>query len=166
MLNEQEGKFISDFIHDCLNSTYSKRVRPSDRGDYAHDIYLKVDSNFNKYDSTKGTLTQWVGRIIKNYIIDQERKKSPINFYDDLSFHGEPNNDYDFDADELFQDRLTHLYKILGQETVENREMFEDFYFTGLSNNEIAKKYHKSESVQAMRRKRFKERVRRTYPSR
>jgi RNA polymerase sigma factor (sigma-70 family) len=163
MLNEQEGKFISDFIHDCLNSTYSKRVRPSDRGDYAHDIYLKVDSNFNKYDSTKGTLTQWVGRIIKNHIIDQERKKSPINYYDDLSFHGEPNNDYDFDADELFQDRLSHLYDELDKETDLNRMILEDFFFNGLSDNEIAKKHHQSEKGHAMRRRRFKNRVERTY---
>ena len=163
MLNEQESKFISDFIYECLNSSYSKRVRHCNRGDYAHDIFLKVHSKFYKYDPAKGTLKQWVGRIIKNYIIDQERKNPPINYYDDLSFHGEKVNDYDFDADELFQDRLTHLHKMLGQETVENREMLEDFYFNGLSNNEVAKKYHQSESVQAMRRKRFKERVRRTF---
>jgi RNA polymerase sigma factor (sigma-70 family) len=163
MLNEQEGKFISDFIHDCLNSTYSKRVRPSDRGDYAQDIFLKVHSKFYKYDPSKGTLKQWVGRIIKNYIIDQERKNPPINYYDDLSFHGEKVNDYDFDADELYQDRLTHLHEMLSQETVENREMLEDFYFNGLSDNEIAKKHHQSEKGHAMRRRRFKNRVERTF---
>jgi len=166
MLNEQEEKYISSFIHDCLNSTYSKRVRPSDRGDYAHDIYLKVDSNFNKYDSTKGTLKQWVGRIIKNHIIDQERKTKRIYYFDDLSFHGEPDNGYDFDSDELYQDRSAHVNYMLGQETVENRKMLEDFYFKGLSNNEIARIYHQSEKVQAMRRKRFKEKARRTFPSR
>ena len=163
MLNQEEAGFINDFINECLNSTYSKRVRPNDRRDYAHDIYLKVNLKFDKYEPTKGTLKQWVGRIIKNHIIDQERKPSRVHFYDDLSYHGEPDNDYDFDADQLFQDRLTHLHKMLGQETVENREMLEDFYFNGLSNNEIAKKYRQSESVQAMRRKRFKERVKRTF---
>lgn len=163
MLTRQEVEFINVFILTCLNTTYSKRVTPSNREDYKQDILIKVILQYHRYDPAKGTVKQWVGRIIKNYIIDQERKNPPINYCDDLSFHGEKENEYDLDADKLYQDRLTHLNDMLDEESEENREMLKDFYLNGLSNHEIARIYHQSESVLAMRRKRFKERVRRTY---
>lgn len=166
MMTRQEVEFINAFILTCLKTTYSNRVSPSNREDYKQDIIIKVIQQYHRYDPNKGTLKQWVGRIIKNHIIDQERKNPPINYYDDLSFHGELDNTYDLDTDELYQDRLIHLIDMLDQESEENREMLKDFYLNGLSNHEIARIYHQSESVLAMRRKRFKERVRRTYRNR
>jgi RNA polymerase sigma factor (sigma-70 family) len=163
MLSRQEIEFINAFIVRSLNSFYSKRVTASNRDDYTQEILIKVYIQYGRYDPDKGTLQQWVGRIIKNHIVDQERKNFPLNFYDDLSFHGEQDSAYNLEEDKLYQDRLTHLNGILDQETQENRDMINDFYINGLSNKEIADKYDQSEKSLAMRRKRIKEKVKKTF---
>jgi RNA polymerase sigma factor (sigma-70 family) len=166
MFNEQQINEIYNFVYTCLSTIYANRVKPWDRDDYHQNILEKILHQAHRYNPNQGTISQWVGKLIKNFIIDQERKPRRFNLTDDFSFLTDAAENYDLQEDELFMDRLIFYQGFMNEETFENQEMMRLFYIQGLSDREISALLHVAENQLPMQRKRLKDRIKRAIRNR
>lgn len=79
---------INNLVSEILTKNFSRRVLYHDRRDYQNDIMEKVIRQGLVHDEKRGSLKAWVYSIVRNHIIDQERKyqKRKLYYTDDLSY--------------------------------------------------------------------------------
>lgn len=71
---------INNLVSEILTKNFSRRVLYHDRRDYQNDIMEKVIRQGLVHDEKRGSLKAWVYSIVRNHIIDQERKYQKGSF--------------------------------------------------------------------------------------
>ncbi|MFM7637478.1 MAG: RNA polymerase sigma factor [Crocinitomicaceae bacterium] len=164
MFSRNDIDYIYQLIKDSLNTFHAKSIKACDRDDLRQDIMMKVMRCSHQFDPEKGSLKNWVSRIITNCIYDLKRKKIILCYSDDMSIFSIYSADQAaIDEEELFMDRMTHMENVLDAESEINRVMFNEFYIDGYSNKEISERHRIPEKKLAMRRNRIKAKVKTTY---
>ena len=167
MFTRKDIDFIYQFIKDSLNSYHAKSIKAWERDDLRQDIMMKIIRSSHLFKPEKGSLKNWVSRIITNYICDVKRKKTLIHYREDMSIYSIFSEDQKVrDEDELFNERLTHMDNILSAETELDRTMFTEFYLDKFSNREISERHGIPEKKLAMRRRRLKTKIKIGYRNR
>lgn len=118
-----------------LNTTCRKYTLDINKArDYCQLGFIKVYKNLHKYNG-KGTLENWVRRVVNNTILDElRREKKQIQTHD---------YDYDYSrierVDEPYEEtNLNAIIKILPTLPPSYRKAFEMYYLQGMSHQEIA----------------------------
>jgi RNA polymerase sigma factor (sigma-70 family) len=156
---------VNQLVKEVLNRYFANRVSWNDRKDYQNDIMEKIISKGLNHDALKGSMKTWVYQIVKNHIIDQERKskKSKVFFKDDLSYYDSAEDDFDMRMKEELEDRFTIYGQLLGSLPNEtDADIIQLFYGENLSNKEVAERLSLPEGSLAMRRNRIKKRLKKT----
>ena len=152
---------INNLVHEILTNNFSRRVLYHDRRDYQNDIMEKVIRQRLIHDEKRGSLKAWVYSIVRNHIIDQERKhqKRKLNYTDDLSYYESPDDGTELREKEELEEQFYLYDQLIEQEPAQNKKIMDLFYFQHCSNKEVAKALSISENGLAMTRNRIKKRL-------
>ena len=152
---------INNLVSEILTKNFSRRVLYHDRRDYQNDIMEKVIRQGLVHDEKRGSLKAWVYSIVRNHIIDQERKyqKRKLYYTDDLSYCESPDDVTELREKEELEAQFYLYDQLIEQEPAQNKKIMELFYFQHCSNKEVAKALSISESGLAMTRNRIKKRL-------
>jgi RNA polymerase sigma factor (sigma-70 family) len=152
---------INNLVSEILTKNFSRRVLFHDRRDYQNDIMEKVIRQGLVHDERKGCLRAWVYSIVRNHIIDQERKyqKRKLYYTDKLSHYESPDDGTELLEKEELEAQFYLYDQLIEQETEQNKKIMDLFYFQHCSNKEVAKALSISESGLAMARNRIKKRL-------
>ena len=152
---------INNLVSEILTKNFSRRVLYHDRRDYQNDIMEKVIRQSLVHDEKRGSLKAWVYSIVRNHIIDQERKyqKRKLNYTDDLSYFESPDDGTELREKEELEAQFYLYDQLIEQEPAQNKKIMDLFYFQHCSNKEVAKALSISENGLAMARNRIKKRL-------
>lgn len=152
---------INNLVSEILTKNFSRRVLYHDRRDYQNDIMEKIIRQRLVHDEKRGSLKAWVYSIVRNHIIDQERKyqKRKLNYTDDLSYFESPDDGTELREKEELEAQFYLYDQLIEQEPAQNKKIMDLFYFQHCSNKEVAKALSISESGLAMTRNRIKKRL-------
>ncbi len=152
---------INNLISEIVTKNFSRRVLYHDRRDYQNDIMEKVIRQGLVHDERRGSLKAWVYSIVRNYIIDQERKnqKRKLYYTDDLSYYESPDDITELREKEELEAQFYLYDQLIEQETEKNKKIMDLFYFQHFSNKEVAKALSICENGLAMTRNRIKTRL-------
>jgi len=125
-----------------LNNVCMKYTKDRNKAeDYCQIGFIKVYDNLHKY-ADKGTLEGWIGRIVRNAIIDEIRKEKNIFSYD---FNYIDIETTDEEYEELYN--VDMIYSVLDKLPPSYRIAFDMYYMEGLKHEEISKKLNISLSA-------------------
>ena len=152
---------INNLVSEILTKNFSRRVLYHDRRDYQNDIMEKVIRQGLVHDEKRGSLKAWVYSIVRNHIIDQERKyqKRKLYYTDDLSYCESPDDGTELREKEELEAQFYLYDQLIEQEPAQNKKIMDLFYFQHCSNKEVAKALSISENGLAMTRNRIKKRL-------
>lgn len=152
---------INNLVIEILTKNFSRRVLYHDRRDYQNDIMEKVIRQGLVHDEKRGSLKAWVYSIVRNHIIDQERKyqKRKLYYTDDLSYCESPDDCTELREKEELEAQFYLYDQLIEQEPEQNKKIMDLFYFQHCSNKEVAKALSISENGLAMARNRIKKRL-------
>lgn len=129
-----------------------------DAEDVVQEVFLKVYSNIQRFDSTRG-FSAWIYRVAHNEFINTIRKKGrePLSFFDPDAIFPHPiakeNVEKDLDAEQIRES----LNKSLGKIDPKYREPLVLYYFEDLDYNTISEILHLPVSTVGVRLNRGKE---------
>ena len=152
---------INNLVIEILTKNFSRRVLYNDRRDYQNDIMEKVIRQGLVHDEKRGSIKAWVYSIVRNHIIDQERKyqKRKLYYTDDLSYCESPDDGAELREKEELEAQFYLYDQLIEQEPAQNKKIMDLFYFQHCSNKEVAKALSISENGLAMARNRIKKRL-------
>ena len=152
---------INNLVIEILTKNFSRRVLYNDRRDYQNDIMEKVIRQGLVHDEKRGSIKAWVYSIVRNHIIDQERKyqKRKLYYTDDLSYCESPDDGTELREKEELEAQFYLYDQLIEQEPAQNKKIMDLFYFQHCSNKEVAKALSISENGLAMARNRIKKRL-------
>lgn len=152
---------INNLVSEILTKNFSRRVLYHDRRDYQNDIMEKVIRQGLVHDEKRGSLKAWVYSIVRNHIIDQERKyqKRKLYYTDDFSYCESPDDCTELREKEELEAQFYLYDQLIEQESEKNKKIMDLFYFQHCSNKEVAKALSIRENGLAMTRKRIKIRL-------
>jgi len=155
---------INNLVSEILTKNFSRRVLYHDRRDYQNDIMEKVIRQGSVHDERRGCLRAWVYSIVRNHIIDQERKyqKGKLDYTDKLSNYESPDDGTELREKEELEAQFYLYDQLIEQETEQNKKIMDLFYFQHCSNKEVAKELSISENGLAMTRNRIKKRLKKS----
>ncbi|MEZ7891103.1 MAG: RNA polymerase sigma factor [Candidatus Wallbacteria bacterium] len=132
MYEEYFGRIYNYVFYRILHREYSE--------DIVSEIFLKVISNRDKFDSSKALFSTWIFTIANNCVIDHFRKNSRIVVFPS----GAPaldtpvTVDFDGECEKILNNDRKLLYKALTLLDEKHRHVISLKYFSGLSNKEIS----------------------------
>ncbi len=152
---------INNLVSEILTKNFSRRVLYHDRRDYQNDIMEKVIRQGLVHDEKRGSLKAWVYSIVRNHIIDQERKyqKRKLYYTDDLSYFESPDDGTELREKEELEAQFYLYDQLIEQESEQNKKIMDLFYFQHFSNKEVAQELLINENGLAMARNRIKKRL-------
>ena len=143
-----DGELASSLLHGDSNAlasvydqygalVYSVMLRitrdPAVAEDLTQDVFLRVWTRIDDFNSHRGTLGVWIVSIARNLAIDFVRStRTRSGLLQAQAYTAEPNQrSYDFEAVELVRRTFAAL-------TISQRQLLEMAYFEGCSQSEIA----------------------------
>jgi RNA polymerase sigma factor (sigma-70 family) len=164
MHNKEEIKLFDRLISKLLITHFSNLVKSSDRDDVKQEIISKIVFKKLTVSMEKGTAEKWLYRLIKNYLIDQFRKKkTTIYLKEDFSDMVIPVDATSNLEEELFEDRWNQYNELLARENPIDQKIFRLRFEEGLCDKEVASRLGVPINLLAMRRRRVRLRMKKDY---
>jgi len=83
MTDEQKEKIYTAFHGKVMGYIYSRVNRRADAEDLCSDVFEKVFTRIDQFDSTKASLSTWIFTITRNTVIDHFRRTKPTEELDE-----------------------------------------------------------------------------------
>ena len=83
MTNEQKEKVYTAFQGKVMGYIYSRVNRRAEAEDLCADVFEKVFTRIDQFDSTKASLSTWIFTITRNTVIDHFRRTKPTEELDE-----------------------------------------------------------------------------------
>jgi RNA polymerase sigma factor (sigma-70 family) len=165
-MHKKEHVLAVNFMLETLLVThFSNRVKPSERKEIQQEIITKILTKNLNYSAVKGSMGQWLYRLIKNHLTDNYRKKKRniIHTQEDLSYLTIPENEDYRQKEELLVDRWTQYNELLSRETQINQQIMRLRYEQHMNDGQIAEHLGITEGPLAMRRRRLRLKMQQNY---
>jgi len=105
--------------------------------DVLQETFVKIWSNFQSYDKTKGKLFTWMVNIARNLAIDKTRSKSFQN--EQKNFSADKNVDYiDSQKTTEFKPENIGIRQLLSKLPGDQQQLIDMAYFQGYTQQELA----------------------------
>jgi RNA polymerase sigma factor (sigma-70 family) len=105
--------------------------------DVLQETFVKIWSNFQSYDKTKGKLFTWMVNIARNLAIDKTRSKNFQN--EQKNFSTDKNVDYiDSQKNTEFKPENIGLRELLSKLPGDQQQLIDMAYFQGYTQQELA----------------------------
>ena len=151
---------IYNEYHDrVMGYIYARLRSKADAEDVCQDVFMKVHSKLDCFDSGKASISTWIFSITRNSVIDFYRRKKPF---------GELNESLPEDGaidDALLNDEtLEELAEALAALPLQLRKIVVLHYYDGLPLTEIAKKMNLSYGAVKLRHAKALREIRASMP--
>lgn len=165
MYKKEQVITIHFMIEQMLRTHFADRVHPGDRDEIRQEILEKIMSKNLGHDDAKGSMGQWLYRVIQNHLTDNFRlkRKNILVSMESLSHFTNHENEEDLLKEELFADRWTQFNQILSKEKAIDQQIIQMRHEQDLSYEQIAEKLAVPVGGLAMRYKRTKARLKKNY---
>jgi RNA polymerase sigma factor (sigma-70 family) len=105
--------------------------------DVLQETFVKIWSNFESYDKTKGKLFTWMVNVARNLAIDKTRSKNFQN--EKKNFSSEKNVDYiDSHKSTEFKPDNIGIRELLNKLPTDQQQLIDMAYFQGYTQQELA----------------------------
>ncbi len=158
------NKLIKRVYGFCVSRIYDKTIAE----DLTQEIFMKVVSKIETYDSSRGDFVNWFWQLARNTLIDYHRQKKTILF-SDIKEQNENKEEFEvieiehpeIDYDKRFE--IEKIKKFLQGLTVEDQELFQLRFLAELSYTEISKILDKNEGALRVSISRIKKRIKENF---
>jgi RNA polymerase sigma-70 factor (ECF subfamily) len=158
------NKLIKRVYGFCVSRIYDKTIAE----DLTQEIFMKVVSKVETYDSNRGDFVNWFWQLARNTLIDYHRQKKTILFSDikEQNKDGEEFEVIEIEHPEIDYDKRFEIEKIkkfLQSLTIEDQELFQLRFLAELSYTEISKILDKNEGALRVSISRIKKKIKENF---
>ncbi|AET69230.1 RNA polymerase sigma factor, sigma-70 family [Desulfosporosinus orientis DSM 765] len=133
-------RMYEDYFSKIYNYIFCRLLHKEQTEEIVGEIFLKVISHLNSYESGKASFNTWIFTIARNVLIDFYRKNRTVTSIDDEAF---PEQALTVDFDEqcrlIENDDWRELYKALSSLNERQRDVIALKYYESFNNREIAR---------------------------
>ena len=118
-----------------------------DTEELVSEVFIKVATNLERFDSEKAQFKTWIYRIAQNTLIDFYRTRKPEASLDDENVDWEPSVDFEAQLESITSPKRRAIYQALTKLKERERMIIYYRFFEGYTNREIAKLLRMNEST-------------------
>jgi RNA polymerase sigma factor (sigma-70 family) len=165
MYTKEELITIHVMIDQMLQTHFGDRTKPGDREEIRQEILEKIISKKLRHNEDKGTLGNWLYRVVQNHITDIYRikRREILVHMESISHFGFMEDEEEQLKEELFADRWTQFNHLLSKEKDIDQRIVHLRHEHEMSYEQIAEHLALPVGPLAMRYKRTKERLKKNY---
>jgi len=140
-------KIYEDYFSKIYNYVFYRLLHREQTEDIVSEVFLKVISNLNTFNSEKASFSTWIFNIAKNAIIDHIRKQRHVVY----TMDGDAREfsccvDFDEQCELILNEERKLLYKALAELDEKQRHIIALKYFGEFTNRKIAEMTGMNES--------------------
>lgn len=136
MMNCDNEELYREYYPKVLGYIRNRIVQKDDAEDLAQTVFLKVYSKTDTFDETKSSVSTWIFNIMRNTLIDYQRKKS-IHIESEIP-ETMPSDDEDMSDSVVHEEELEILAESLEKLSESERDIIILHYYSEYTLMKIA----------------------------
>lgn len=140
-------KIYDEYFPKIYNYIFYRLMSREDTEELVSEVFIKVATNLERFDSEKAQFKTWIYRIAQNTLIDFYRTRKPEASLDDENVDWEPSVDFEAQLESITSPKRRAIYQALTKLKERERMIIYYRFFEGYTNREIAKLLQMNEST-------------------
>ncbi len=140
-------KLYNEYFPKIYNYIFYRLMSREDTEELVSEVFIKVATNLERFDSEKAQFKTWIYRIAQNTLIDFYRTRKPEASLDDENVDWEPSVDFEAQLESITSPKRRAIYQALTKLKERERMIIYYRFFEGYTNREIAKLLRMNEST-------------------
>lgn len=140
-------KIYNEYFPKIYNYIFYRLMSREDTEELVSEVFIKVATNLERFDSEKAQFKTWIYRIAQNTLIDFYRTRKPAASLDDENVDWEPSVDFEAQLESITSPKRRAIYQALTKLKERERMIIYYRFFEEYTNREIAKLLQMNEST-------------------
>lgn len=147
LMRDDFEKLYNEYFPKIYNYIFYRLMSREDTEELVSEVFIKVATNLERFDSEKAQFKTWIYRIAQNTLIDFYRTRKPEASLDDENVDWEPSVDFEAQLESITSPKRRAIYQALTKLKERERMIIYYRFFEGYTNREIAKLLRMNEST-------------------
>lgn len=131
-------KLYNEYFPKIYNYIFYRLMSREDTEELVSEVFIKVATNLERFDSEKAQFKTWIYRIAQNTLIDFYRTRKPEASLDDENVDWEPSVDFEAQLESITSPKRRAIYQALTKLKERERMIIYYRFFEGYTNRETA----------------------------
>lgn len=147
LMRDDFEKIYNEYFPKIYNYIFYRLMSREDTEELVSEVFIKVATNLERFDSEKAQFKTWIYRIAQNTLIDFYRTRKPAASLDDENVDWEPSVDFEAQLESITSPKRRAIYQALTKLKERERMIIYYRFFEEYTNREIAKLLQMNEST-------------------
>lgn len=138
LMRDDFEKLYNEYFPKIYNYIFYRLMSREDTEELVSEVFIKVATNLERFDSEKAQFKTWIYRIAQNTLIDFYRTRKPEASLDDENVDWEPSVDFEAQLESITSPKRRAIYQALTKLKERERMIIYYRFFEGYTNRETA----------------------------